>query len=256
MGCRELFSCEGKVAVVTGGGGLVGRAIAAALKEFGAKVYIADIDESAGGVAADIGAEHLKLDITSEASVSEALGAVVKDSGGLDVLINSAYPRTKDWHVGVAEVPFDSWKKNVDDHLGGYFLCCRGAAEQMRRCGGGSIINLASIYGVVAPDFSIYEGTQMTMPAAYSAIKGGVISFTRYIATYYAMHKVRANSISPGGVFDGQDPSFVERYCAKTPLGRMADPDDIACAALFLASNGSSYITGQNLVVDGGWTAW
>jgi len=126
----------------------------------------------------------------------------------------------------------------------------------MKQNGGGSIINLASTYGVVAPDFSIYEGTAMTMPAAYSAIKGGIITFTKYLAIYYAPYKVRVNAISPGGVFDNQDPSFVEHYGKRTPLGRMARPAEIVGGAVYLASDASSYVTGHNLMIDGGWTAW
>ncbi|MEK7333547.1 MAG: SDR family oxidoreductase, partial [Nitrospirota bacterium] len=121
---------------------------------------------------------------------------------------------------------------------------------------GGTIINLASIYGVVAPDFSIYEGTEMTMPVAYSAIKGGIIALTRYIATYYAKYNVRANTVSPGGIFDNQQETFVKRYSDKTPLGRMGSPSEVTGAVVFLASEAASYITGQNLIVDGGWTAW
>jgi NAD(P)-dependent dehydrogenase (short-subunit alcohol dehydrogenase family) len=126
----------------------------------------------------------------------------------------------------------------------------------MRRQGGGVIINLASIYGVSAPDFSIYEGTEMTMPVAYSAIKAGIIALTKYIATYYGRYNVRANTISPGGIFDNQPKSFVEKYSGKTPLGRMGTPKEVASVVIFLASDGSSYITGQNLLVDGGWTVW
>jgi NAD(P)-dependent dehydrogenase (short-subunit alcohol dehydrogenase family) len=125
----------------------------------------------------------------------------------------------------------------------------------MKVQGGGSIVNLASIYGVVAPDFSIYEGSTMTMPVAYAAIKGGVIAFSKYMATYYAKDNIRVNCVSPGGVFDKQSGSFVEKYIAKTPLGRMATPGDIVGAVLYLASAASSYVTGHNLIVDGGWTA-
>lgn len=126
----------------------------------------------------------------------------------------------------------------------------------MKRLGGGSIINIGSTYGVVAPDFSIYEGTQMTMPAAYSAIKGGLITFTKYLAAYYGKDKVRANVVSPGGIFDHQPKSFVEKYSKRVPLGRMGEPSDVAGAVVFLASDASKYVTGHNLMVDGGWTAW
>lgn len=169
-------------------------------------------------------------------------------------MINNAYPRTDDWGLKFEDIPPSSWRANVDLHMNGYCLCCQKAAEQMKKQGAGSIINIGSIYGIVGPDFSIYEGTSMTMPAAYAVIKGGIIQFTRYLASYYGASGVRVNSISPGGVFDGQDSAFVEKYSAKVPLGRMAEPDDISGAVLFLASDASKYITGHNLVVDGGWS--
>jgi len=170
-------------------------------------------------------------------------------------MVNSAYPRTKDWGNKFEEVTFESWKCNLNSQLGGCFLCCREAAAHMKKRGG-SIINIGSTYGVVAPDFSIYHGTDMTMPAAYSAIKGGLINFTRYLATYYGKHNIRANVVSPGGIFDKQPGIFVAAYSKKTPLLRMAKPSDIVGAVIFLASEASSYVTGHNLMVDGGWTIW
>lgn len=254
---KELFSCKGKTAMVTGGAGLIGRGIVKALHEFGAEVYIADIDKNkADELIKDVAVKFVYLDITSDDSIQKALAEVIKKSGKIDILVNCAYPRTNDWGMKFENIPFSSWKTNLDNHLGGYFLCCQKAAEQMKAKGGGAIINLSSIYGVVAPDFSIYEGTEMTMPAAYSAIKGGIISLTRYIATYYGGYNVRANTISPGGIFDNQPKSFVEKYTKKTPLKRMGVPDDIIGAVIFLASDASSYITGQNILIDGGWTAW
>lgn len=254
---KELFSCKGKTAMVIGGAGLIGRGIVKALHEFGAEVYIADIDKNkADELIKDVAVKFVYLDITSDDSIQKALAEVIKKSGKIDILVNCAYPRTKDWGMKFENIPFASWKTNVDNHLGGYFLCCQKAAEQMKAKGGGVIINLSSIYGVVAPDFSIYEGTEMTMPAAYSAIKGGIISLTRYIATYYGGYNVRANTISPGGIFDNQPKSFVEKYTKKTPLKRMGVPDDIIGAVIFLVSDASSYITGQNILIDGGWTAW
>lgn len=257
MTYKDLFSCEGKIAVVTGGAGLIGREIVKGLSDFGAKVYVADTDQKrASELTKANEIEYVYLDITSEDSITDAIKRVAQESGRIDILVNSAYPRTKDWGLEFEQVPFDSWKVNVNDHLGGYFLCCKLVAEQMKKQGGGVIINLASTYGIVAPNFSIYEGTEMTMPVAYSAIKGGVIALTRYIATYYARYNVRANVISPGGVFDNQPQPFVEKYSEKVPLGRMANPQEVVGAAIYLASNASSYVTGHNLVVDGGWTIW
>ena len=251
---REIFSCANKVAIVTGGSGLIGKEIVKGLHEFGAKVYIADIEKSEELIGREI--EHVHTDVTSEESVNKMITGVVRDAGRIDILVNSAYPRTKDWGLKFEHVTTSSWNINLNNHLGGYFLCCQKAAEQMKQQGGGTIINMASIYGVVAPDFSIYEGTEMTMPVAYSAIKGGIIALTRYIATYYAKYNVRANAVSPGGIFDNHEETFVRKYSDKTPLGRMGRPSEITGAVVFLASEASSYVTGQNLIVDGGWTAW
>lgn len=257
MRYKNLFSCSGKVAIVTGGAGLIGREIAQGLYANGATVFIADnadVDSVKSSVQGKI--RSIYLDITNEDSIVKVFSKVRKDSKKIDILVNCAYPRTKDWGKKIEEVTFESWKSNLNSQLGGYFLCCREAAKYMRKQGGGSIINIGSIYGVVAPDFSIYQGTEMTMPAPYSAIKGGVISFTRYLATYYGKYNVRVNVVSPGGVFDKQPRSFVDKYSKKTPLLRMAKASDMVGAVVFLASDASSYVTGHNLIVDGGWTAW
>lgn len=254
---KNIFSCEGKVAVVTGGSGLIGKEIVKGLKEFGATVYVADINkEKLGDLIDNASVNYIHCDITSEDSIVGAVSTVIQRENKINVLVNSAYPRTKDWGLKFEDVPYASWGENINNHMGGYFLFCRKAAEQMKIQRGGSIINLASIYGIVAPDFSIYKDTEMTMPAAYSAIKGGIISFTKYLATYYAKFNVRANSISPGGILNDQSEAFVKKYSEKTPLGRMAKKEEVVGAVIFLASEASSYITGHNLVVDGGWTIW
>lgn len=256
MSYKSLFDLKNKTVVVVGGAGLIGSEVVRGLGDFGARVYIADTDKKAAERIRVKGAKFVYLDITSEDSVHKALSGVYNQAKKIDVLINCAYPRTNDWGLKLEDVPFDSWKDNVNNHLGGYFLCSRVVADLMRKKAKGVIINFASIYGVVAPDFNIYKGSKMTMPAAYSAIKGGIIAFTKYLATYYAKYNIRANVISPGGVFSRQDASFVKRYADKTPLKRMAFPDDIVGAAVFLSSDASSYITGQNLMVDGGWSVW
>ena len=253
---KDLFNLSGKTALVTGGAGLIGREIVKALHEFGATVYIADVQkDKVAELLNDKSVKFVHLDITSEESIAKAVDGVVKDSRNIDIFVNSAYPRTNNWGLKFENIPLEAWKQNVDNQLGGFFCSCQKVAEIMKNRGGGSIVNLGSTYGVVAPDFSIYEGTEMTMPAAYSAIKGGTIAFTRYLAAYYAKYNIRANSISPGGIFDNQAPAFVEKYSRKTPLGRMGNPEDIAGAVVFLASDASSYVTGHNLLVDGGWTA-
>ena len=253
---KTLFDLRKKVVVVIGGAGLIGSEIVKGLSDFGAKVYVADTNEKAARKTKAKGVKFIYLDITSEDSISKALNEVYNKAKKIDVLINCAYPRTGDWGLKLEDVPFDSWKDNVNNHLGGYFLCSKVVADLMKKKAKGVIINFASIYGVVAPDFSIYKGSKMTMPVAYSVIKGGVIAFTKYMATYYSKYNIRANVISPGGVFNGQDSAFVKKYAMKTPLNRMADPKDIVGAAIFLSSDASSYITGQNLIVDGGWSAW
>lgn len=241
----DLFCLKGKVAVVAGGAGLIGKEIARGLSAFGAAVVVADISKGAGR----------RVDITNERSVSSLIKFVDKKYGRMDIWVNSAYPRTGDWALKLEDVPVSSWRKNIDMHLNGYFICCRNAAEYMKKKKAGSIINLASIYGMAGPDFSIYKGTAMTCPGAYSAIKGGIIAFTRYLASYYGRQGVRVNCISPGGVRDSQAEAFIKRYSDKTPLGRMANAADITGAAIYLASDASAYVTGHNLVVDGGWTA-
>jgi len=174
----------------------------------------------------------------------------------IDIWINCAYPRTDDWLEEFEDIKYESWKKNIDMHLNGYFLCCQQIVKQMKKQKNGSIINFSSIYGIVGPDHSIYKGTNKSMPAAYSAIKGGIITFTKYLSTYYAKHGIRVNAICPGGIYDQQPKVFVKKYEEKTPMKRMGKPEEIAGPVIFLASDASSYITGHVLVVDGGWTAW
>lgn len=258
---NRLFDLTHRVAVVTGGAGTLGKAFSKILASAGAKVFIAEKEvERAKDLTSSLRAEFknievVMLDISSEASIMTCIEDILKATGRIDVWINNAYPRTDDWHLPLEKIPFASWKKNVDDHLNGYCWCARYAAETMKREGKGSIINIGSTYGIVGPDFSIYEGTQMTMPAAYAAIKGGIIQFTRYLASWYGTSGVRVNTISPGGIEADQPQSFKERYIARTLLKRMAKAEDIAGAALFLASDASLYVTGHNLVVDGGWSA-
>jgi NAD(P)-dependent dehydrogenase (short-subunit alcohol dehydrogenase family) len=244
----DLFSCAGKVAVVTGGAGLLGRAVCEGLRGAGADVWVADVDEPRDDRA-------VRVDIGSAPSVRQAFDHVVAASGRLDILVNCAYPRTADWGAALDVEEFEPWCANLQAHLGGYFLTARAAAQLMAGAGGGSVINFASIYGIVGPSWEVYDGTPMTMPSAYSAIKGGVVSMTRFLATYYGPAGVRCNCISPGGIEDGQPRSFVEQYEALTPLGRMGRPEDVVGATVFLASGAARYITGHNLVVDGGWTA-
>lgn len=244
-----MFSVRNKVIVITGSNGLLGRDIAASLKNEGAMVIGADI-------RFENKTEHdYEMDITSEISVNSIVAVIVKKYGRIDGWVNNAYPRTKDWGNKFEDISVDSWRQNVDMHLNGYFICCKVVLEQMKKQQAGSLINMSSIYGLVGPDFTVYEGTEMTMPAAYSAIKGGLNNLSRYLAAYYGPFQVRVNTLSPGGIFDNQPEAFVTNYNKKVPLRRMGSPKDIVAAIHYLLSDEAAYVTGHNLIVDGGWTA-
>lgn len=243
-----MFSIKNKVIVVTGGNGLLGKQMVSTFREQGAIVIAADIYFEVQG------SDDFIIDITVEDSVKNGVAAIVEKYTRIDGWVNNAYPRTKDWGTKFEDIPFESWRKNVDMHLNGYFLCCQVVLQQMKQQGFGSLINMSSIYGLVGPDFTVYEGTEMTMPAAYSAIKGGLNNFTRYLASYYGAFQIRVNTVSPGGIFDNQPELFVNNYNKKVPMKRMGSPKDIVSAVVYLLTDEASYITGHNLVIDGGWS--
>jgi len=241
---------KGKVILVTGGSGLIGREIIANINKQGGIALNGDID-----VTSDGSDEEIHLDVTSNSSIESVFQEIHRKFGKIDGLVNNAYPRTSDWGSRFEEVTPESWRANVDMQLNSIFGCCQGVLRYMVGQKSGSIVNIASIYGVVGNDFTLYEDYGGTSPAAYSAIKGGVISFTRYLASYFGEQNIRVNCISPGGIMDNQNKSFVAKYEAKVPLRRMGHPDDIAPAVSFMLSSQAKYITGQNLIVDGGWTS-
>lgn len=245
-----MMRLKDKLIIVTGGNGLLGRAIINKLKQEGARIINADISATTNSDLSEI-----YCDICNEESVNNLVSSVRDRYGKIDGLVNNAYPRTKDWGLKFEDIPYASWKNNVDFQLNSIFYLTQQITALMKVNKKGSIINMASIYGIVGPDFSVYGNTQMTTPAAYAAIKGGVINFTRYMASYLGEYNIRVNSISPGGIFDNQNPEFVKNYESRVPLKRMGLPVDIAPSVAFLLSDESSYITGHNLVVDGGWVA-
>ena len=240
---------SGKIIIVTGGSGLIGKEIVRSVRTYGGIAINAEI-----GIETNLALHNVKCDITDDNSIQKTIDLIINKYGKIDGLVNNAYPRTKDWGVKFEDIPTESWKKNVDFQLNSYFIFCQKVLVQMKKQKSGSIVNIASQYGLVAPDFTVYEGTEMTSPAAYTAIKGGIINFTRYIASYFGKYGIRANCVSPGGVFDNQNPIFVKNYVHKVPMKRMGKPSEMADPVSFLLSDSAAYITGHNLIVDGGWT--
>lgn len=239
-----------KIIIVTGGNGLLGKEIISKITHEGAICINLDINHETS-----LDLTSIKCDITNTNSIDESIELIISKYKKIDGLVNNAYPRTADWGNKFEDVAFDSWQKNIDMQLNSYFYITQQVSKRMVNQKNGSIINMASVYGIVGPDFSVYDGTSMTMPAAYSAIKGGLINFTRYLASYLGANNIRVNTISPGGIFDNQNPIFVENYNKKVPMRRMGLPDDISPSVVFLLSEDSKYITGQNIAIDGGWTA-
>ena len=257
------FRLDDRVAYVAGGLGLIGTEVTRALACAGAKTIVLDIDDSKGKCIVDeltkrgFKAKYQHFDVADLESAEEKTKSLNSKHGGMDIWVNCSYPRTEDWGKNnFAEVTLESMRNNIELQLNSCIWFARAVAFTMKeQQSPGSIINLSSIYGVVGHDFTIYEGTAMKGSMTFSAIKGGINNFTRNGAAYFGEYNIRINTVCPGGVFDNQDPKFVENYSKKTPLKRMGNPEEIASAVLFLASDAASYITGANIMVDGGWTA-
>jgi NAD(P)-dependent dehydrogenase (short-subunit alcohol dehydrogenase family) len=266
----ELFSLKNKTAIVTGALGLIGKEHCRALSEAGADVIVTDIDESkCSEFAKTLPTESLGigLDVINPDSIKNLRDKVIEKFSHIDILVNNAAindmfesPKAASEQSKFENYPLELWQKSVDVNLTGVFLCSQILGTVMAKQKSGSIINIASTYGITAPDQNLYikkDGTQsFYKPPAYSATKGAVIMFTKYLAAYWGSAGVRANTLTPGGVKNSQDEFFIEKYSAKTMLGRMAQPTDYKGALIFLASDASRYMTGANLIVDGGWTAW
>lgn len=245
---QELL--KDKIIVVTGGNGMLGRAMITDLREKGAIAISADIS-----VKTDFKEHTLQADLRTLAGIKEAVSQVLSHYKQIDGWVNNAYPRTSDWTSEFLDLTEESLKTNVDWQMNGYILCCQEVIRHMITQKHGSIINISSIYGVVGNDFTIYENTNMLTAAPYAAIKGGIINFSRYLASRYGQYNVRINCVSPGGIFNNQPEPFVNAYNHKVPMKRMGNPDDIAPCVSFLVSEEAKYITGQNIIIDGGWTA-
>jgi NAD(P)-dependent dehydrogenase (short-subunit alcohol dehydrogenase family) len=241
---------KNKVILVTGGNGLIGRAIVKRLREELAVVVNADVS-----CGTDWASGNVEADVTNPDAVEKLIEDITAKFGRIDGLVNNAYPRTADWGNRWEDVTLEAWKKNVDMQLNAVFDITQRVTQKMTINKTGSIVNIASIYGVVGNDFTVYSGTTMTSPAAYAAIKGGLINFTRYLASYLGPQGIRVNCVSPGGIENNQNQVFIKNYENKVPLKHMGKPDDISPAVAFLLSDDASYITGHNLIVDGGWTA-
>lgn len=268
----ECFDLKGKNAIVTGGVGILGKHFCRGLAEFGANVAVIDLDESSCTAFADelstqfgIHAIGVACDVTSPENVGKMLKKIVDSFGEIHILHNNAGGKSLDLSAYFApfeEYSLDEWRKAMAVNIDGMFLVAQAVGKQMVHQGkGGSIIQTASIYGVMAPDQRIYEGSlyhgrEINTPAVYSASKAAVVGLTKYLATYWASKGIRVNCISPGGVESGQNEEFQRRYSARIPMGRMARANEMVGALIYLASEASSYTTGMNIIIDGGLHAW
>lgn len=260
----RLFALDGRVAVVTGGLGQLGRQFTAALTAAGARVAVVDRRTAAQGDTDSC--IHVAADVTDRASLEGALEIIERRLGVPHVLVNNAALDAPPDAPASANGPFedyplDVWRTVLDVNVTGVFQCCQVFGGRMAADGRGSVINIASIYGLVSPDQRVYEyrrerGEPFFKPAAYAVSKSALLNLTRYLATYWAPRNVRVNTLSFAGVFNDQDEAFLREYTRRVPIGRMAREDEYNGAVLFLASEASSYMTGANLVLDGGYTAW
>lgn len=269
---RGLFDLTRKVAVVTGGAGILGQHFCAGLAESGARVAVADLNENkAMGLAKELSLKYkaqvigVECDVSDPASVKAMVSDVLTAFGEINILHNNAAGKSDNLDAFFApfeEYSLDQWRKIMSVNLDGMFLVAQAVGKQMVAQGkGGSIIQTASIYGVMSPDHRIYEGSfylnrQINTPAVYTASKAGVVGLTKHLATYWADKGIRVNTLTPGGTESGQNDEFKRRYSSRVPMNRMADAHEMVGALLYLASDASSYVTGQNIIVDGGLSCW
>lgn len=263
---KELMDLSGRVALVTGGAGHIGSAIAEALMELDARVVVQDIDEEACRSVVDSfrskglrPAGYLTADLADEIRTREMIRSCAAGHGRLDILVHSAAfvgtSTMSGWAEPIGKQTVKAWDAALRVNLTAAFAMVQEAIPHLQATGHGSVIFISSIYGMMGPDMGLYEGTAMQNPAAYGASKGGLLQLMRHFATILAP-RIRVNAITPGGVWRNQPEAFHDRYKARTPLGRMGIEEDFKGAAAYLASDLSAYVTGHNLMVDGGWTAW
>lgn len=251
-----------KVIVITGGAGLIGQAFVKAVVENGGTAVIADINPELGGKVRNMLQEELsstnidfvELDITSKDSLQNAIQILQGKYARIDALVNNAYPRNKQYARHFFDVEYDDFVENTGMNLGGYFTTSQQFALYFKKQGFGNIINISSIYGVMAPKFDVYNDTTMTMPVEYAAIKAGLIHLTKYMAKYFKGLNIRVNTLSPGGIFDHQPEAFLEAYQKECLNKGMLDKDDLQGTLVYLLSDMSKYVNGQNIVVDDGFS--
>ncbi|MES2787829.1 MAG: SDR family oxidoreductase [Pseudomonadota bacterium] len=260
----DAFGLDGKVVVLTGAAGIIGSEVTRNFLAAGARVFAIDrdamlLEQNLGSATGELA--HCVADISKPDEVKRARTLLQAKWGEADVLLNNAATKSDNFFEPFETFPLADWNEVMGVNLTGAMLCAQAFGSPMAARGKGSIINTISIYGVVAPDQRIYEGSEylgraINTPAIYAASKAGLWGLTKYLASYWGSRGVRVNAITPGGVFSGQNETFVANYASRAPLGRMAEADDMANAMRYLASDASKYVTGHNLVVDGGWTAW
>jgi len=263
---NNLFDLKGRIAIVTGGAGLLASEHAVALSNYGAFVVLADVNlEKCDEAAAKLSSNNINIvskycDVTSPESWKKLLKEVLDEFGKIDVLVNNAgftnQNRSANFDASFENFPLEDWNAIMNVNLTGTFLGCQVIGQQMLQQGKGSIINMASLYGVVSPNHRIYPGTGITQPVAYSVSKHGVIGLTKYLATLWADKGVRVNALTPGGIYNNHQQLFLERFQQLNPIGRMSDKSELQGAIVYLASDASSHVVGHNLIVDGGWTVW
>ena len=262
-----LFDLQDKIALITGGAGLLAAEHAIAVMDHGASVILADRNIEACDQAVSVLHQNgyknvisLKADVTSKDSWIALLEEGIKKFGKIDILINNAgftnQSKSKNFDAGFADFPLEDWNNIMNVNLTGTFLGCQVIGRHMLDNGNGSIINIASLYGVVSPNHKIYPGTGISQPVAYSVSKHGVVALTKYIATLWAEKGVRVNALTPGGIWNGHQGLFLERFEQLIPIGRMSDKTELRGGIVYLSSNASSHVIGHNLIIDGGWTAW